>query len=173
MRRLSYRGLGEPLSLIAFSLLSTVPAFTAIMRTSGVDLSAAALVAAHAPLLLPVALTGGLTTTAILFCSHFHQTRGDRAAGKMSPLVRLGTTRGCQVIVPATPTMALPACHDSTRSGVQRAQSFMLPSPQLHLFGRTPDKFIQKLRLSGCARRDSATTHRLAQPTARQLNTAS
>lgn len=114
--RLSYKGLGEPLSLVAFSLLSTVPAFIAIMRTTGVDLSAAVLVAAHWPLLLPVAAVGGLTTTAILFCSHFHQIEGDTAAGKRSPLVRLGTTRGCQARLRALLTTQLagpyrrPAC---------------------------------------------------------------
>eukprot|EP00892_Ulva_mutabilis_P006111 jgi/Ulvmu1/3872/UM018_0091.1 len=96
--RLSYKGLGEPLCLLAFSVLSTVPAFVAIMRAAGSDLSAANLFAAHWPLLLPVSLVGGLTTTAILFCSHFHQGAGDRAAGKMSPIVRMGTTRACQVL---------------------------------------------------------------------------
>ena len=39
----------------------------------------------------------GLTTMAILFCSHFHQIEGDLSAGKMSPLVRLGPSRGFQV----------------------------------------------------------------------------
>ena len=39
----------------------------------------------------------GITTTAILFCSHFHQIDGDRAAGKLSPLVRLGTRRALSV----------------------------------------------------------------------------
>eukprot|EP00877_Chromochloris_zofingiensis_P007993 jgi/Chrzof1/3447/Cz12g25220.t1 len=40
----------------------------------------------------------GITTSVILFCSHFHQIQGDVAAGKMSPLVRLGTNAGCQVL---------------------------------------------------------------------------
>ena len=39
----------------------------------------------------------GLTTTSILFCSHFHQIEGDIAARKMSPLVRLGTRHGYEV----------------------------------------------------------------------------
>ena len=38
----------------------------------------------------------GLTTTSVLFCSHFHQIAGDTAAGKRSPLVRLGPHRGYQ-----------------------------------------------------------------------------
>ena len=33
----------------------------------------------------------GLTTAAILLCSHFHSIDTDKAAKKMSPLVRLGT----------------------------------------------------------------------------------
>lgn len=41
----------------------------------------------------------GVTVAAILFCSHFHQIEGDRAAGKMSPLVRLGPTNGMQARV--------------------------------------------------------------------------
>lgn len=45
----------------------------------------------------------GLTTASILFCSHFHQMSGDKAAGKMSPIVRLGSTsRGLQVIFQAS-----------------------------------------------------------------------
>mmetsp|Transcript_3358 Transcript_3358/g.7854 ORF Transcript_3358/g.7854 Transcript_3358/m.7854 type:complete len:151 (-) Transcript_3358:97-549(-) len=32
----------------------------------------------------------GLSTTAILFTSHLHQEEGDKAAGKLSPVVRLG-----------------------------------------------------------------------------------
>ena len=51
-------------------------------------------VAASAPSLLQPGVMGaavlvGLTTTAILFTSHFHQEAGDREAGKMSPVVRL------------------------------------------------------------------------------------
>lgn len=39
----------------------------------------------------------GVSTSAILFCSHFHQVKGDLAAGKRSPIVRLGTETGAQV----------------------------------------------------------------------------
>eukprot|EP00879_Flechtneria_rotunda_P010519 GHRR01010996.1.p1 GENE.GHRR01010996.1~~GHRR01010996.1.p1 ORF type:complete len:144 (-),score=28.36 GHRR01010996.1:307-738(-) len=39
----------------------------------------------------------GITTTVILFCSHWHQIEGDIKAGKMSPLVRLGTAKACEV----------------------------------------------------------------------------
>ena len=39
----------------------------------------------------------GATTTIMLFCSHFHQEDGDRAAGKLSPVVRLGLSTSEQV----------------------------------------------------------------------------
>ena len=51
------------------------------------------------PELATAATLVGLTTTSILFCSHFHQIEGDIAAQKMSPLVRLGTRRGYEVIL--------------------------------------------------------------------------
>lgn len=37
-------------------------------------------------------------TTVILFCSHFHQYDDDKRAGKMSPIVRLGTKAASQVL---------------------------------------------------------------------------
>ena len=39
----------------------------------------------------------GITTSLILFCSHFHLVADDKAAHKMSPLVRLGTANGVKV----------------------------------------------------------------------------
>jgi 1,4-dihydroxy-2-naphthoate octaprenyltransferase len=38
-------------------------------------------------------------TSLILFCSHFHQVQDDIAAGKKSPIVRLGTKSGADVVV--------------------------------------------------------------------------
>ena len=40
----------------------------------------------------------GITTSLILFCSHFHQIPDDIAANKISPLVRLGTANGVKVV---------------------------------------------------------------------------
>ncbi|KAL8541072.1 hypothetical protein ACS0TY_002381 [Phlomoides rotata] len=40
----------------------------------------------------------GFTTSLILFCSHFHQIGDDKAIGKFSPLVRLGTEGGANVV---------------------------------------------------------------------------
>ena len=53
------------------------------------------------PELATAAMLVGLTTTSVLFCSHFHQIEGDIAAGKMSPLVRLGTRGGYEVAIQA------------------------------------------------------------------------
>ncbi len=56
---------------------------------------------AVAPDVSPAAVVGsvvvGITTTIILFCSHFHQIADDKAANKMSPLVRLGTANAVKV----------------------------------------------------------------------------
>ena len=40
----------------------------------------------------------GITTSIILFCSHFHQVEDDLAAGKRSPIVRLGTAKGAKIL---------------------------------------------------------------------------
>jgi 2-carboxy-1,4-naphthoquinone phytyltransferase len=41
-------------------------------------------------------------TSLILFCSHFHQVADDIAAGKKSPIVRMGTQLGSNVLTGAT-----------------------------------------------------------------------
>ncbi|XP_008804769.2 2-carboxy-1,4-naphthoquinone phytyltransferase, chloroplastic isoform X3 [Phoenix dactylifera] len=94
--RLSYQGLGEPLCFAAFGPFATT-AFYFTNRskylTSGLS---------HLPLtgtVLSASVLVGLTTTFILFCSHFHQIDGDRAVGKMSPLVRIGTRAGSKVFL--------------------------------------------------------------------------
>ncbi|XP_078444815.1 ubiA prenyltransferase family protein [Wolffia australiana] len=86
--RLGYKGLGEPLCFAAFGPFAT-SAFSLSMGgiLSGSVLSASLLV--------------GITTTLILFCSHFHQIEGDLAVGKMSPLVRIGTLTGSKVVMVA------------------------------------------------------------------------
>ncbi|KAL8531674.1 hypothetical protein ACS0TY_008316 [Phlomoides rotata] len=40
----------------------------------------------------------GFTTSLILFCNHFHQIEDDKALGKFSPLARLGTEGGADVV---------------------------------------------------------------------------
>jgi 2-carboxy-1,4-naphthoquinone phytyltransferase len=85
--RLGYQGLGEIICFVCFGPLAVSAAYysqTASLSGmwSGVNGVAATLV--------------GITTSLILFCSHFHQVEDDRAAGKRSPIVRLGTQRGVQ-----------------------------------------------------------------------------
>jgi 1,4-dihydroxy-2-naphthoate octaprenyltransferase len=50
----------------------------------------------------------GITTSLILFCSHFHQVEDDRAAGKTSPIVRLGTSVGSRVLSGVTGLVYVP-----------------------------------------------------------------
>ena len=93
--RLSYKGLGEPLCFFAFGPLATPAFYLAMMQLQpepAASSAAAALASVQSipPLLWALSACVGITTTVILFCSHFHQIEGDLAARKMSPLVRLG-----------------------------------------------------------------------------------
>jgi len=120
--RLSYKGLGEPLCFFAFGPLATTAFYLTLAPRGALEAAAAAAAAAQAgggaaaaslppaaaaalaavaavpPTVWALAAVVGASTTVILFCSHFHQTQGDRAVGKMSPLVRLGTARGVAVL---------------------------------------------------------------------------
>lgn len=90
--RLSYQGLGEPLCFAAFGPFASTAFYLLQGSTSQMN---------YLPLsgtILSASILVGFTTTLILFCSHFHQVEGDRAVGKMSPLVRLGTRRGSMVV---------------------------------------------------------------------------
>lgn len=114
--RLSYKGVGELLCFIAFGLLATPAFFLALQPDAAAAARIAALPAASWQTLLPATQAAladipvsvwalgclvGTTTSIILFTSHFHQIEGDRAAGKMSPLVRLGAARAYKVLVAA------------------------------------------------------------------------
>ncbi|KAK6136480.1 hypothetical protein DH2020_029776 [Rehmannia glutinosa] len=48
--------------------------------------------------IISAAILVGFTSALILFCSHFHQIEDDKAVGKISPLVRLGTETGSKVV---------------------------------------------------------------------------
>ncbi|KAK7319450.1 hypothetical protein RJT34_04171 [Clitoria ternatea] len=90
--RLSYQGLGEPLCFAAFGPFATSAFYL---------LQGSASVMGHSPLsgtVLSASVLVGFTTSLILFCSHFHQVEGDEEVGKMSPLVRLGTERGADLV---------------------------------------------------------------------------
>lgn len=83
--RLGYQGLGELICFITFGPLAVSAAYYSQTQTWSAR-----------P--LPAAIIIGLTTSLILFCSHFHQVADDLAAGKRSPIARLGTARGAQVL---------------------------------------------------------------------------
>lgn len=87
--RLSYQGLGEPLCFAAFGPFATTAFYLLHSRTREVPITGT---------VLSASLLVGLTTSLILFCSHFHQIDGDKAVGKFSPLVRLGTRAGSEVV---------------------------------------------------------------------------
>ncbi len=82
--RLGYLGLGEVLCFFAFAIAIGAAYYSQAQSFS--------------PSILLPALINGLSTTLILFCSHFHQVKDDREAGKYSPVVRLGTKRSAQII---------------------------------------------------------------------------
>ncbi|KAH9298281.1 hypothetical protein KI387_029963, partial [Taxus chinensis] len=90
--RLSYLGLGEPLCFAAFGPLAT----SAFYFSQSSKSQTATLL--FSSTVLCVSLLVGVTTTLILFCSHFHQIDGDYKVGKMSPLVKIGTERGSAVV---------------------------------------------------------------------------
>jgi 1,4-dihydroxy-2-naphthoate octaprenyltransferase len=83
--RLGYLGLGELLCFPCFGPLGVGAAYYSQTGSfSWVSFWAS--------------LSLGLTTSLVLFCSHFHQVKDDRAAGKKSPIVRLGTARSAALI---------------------------------------------------------------------------
>jgi 1,4-dihydroxy-2-naphthoate octaprenyltransferase len=83
--RFGYQGLGEFICFVTFGPLAIAAAYYSQAQSfSLVSLAASVII--------------GITTSIILFCSHFHQVKDDLAAGKRSPIVRLGTARGSQVL---------------------------------------------------------------------------
>lgn len=83
--RLGYRGVGEILCFICFGPLVVSAAYYSQAQTwSATSLLASVIV--------------GIATSLILFCSHFHQVKDDLAAGKRSPIVRLGTQRSANLL---------------------------------------------------------------------------
>lgn len=76
--RLGYQGLGEIICFFTFGPLALAAAFYSQNATwSASNFAASAII--------------GISTSIILFCSHFHQVEDDLAAGKKSPIVRMGT----------------------------------------------------------------------------------
>ncbi|MEA5452512.1 2-carboxy-1,4-naphthoquinone phytyltransferase [Leptolyngbya sp. CCNP1308] len=83
--RLGYQGLGEVLCFLSFGPLAMGAAYYSQTQSWSWGSQMAGVIV-------------GLTTTLVLFCSHFHQVEDDVAAGKRSPIVRLGTKRGAALI---------------------------------------------------------------------------
>ena len=83
--RLGYQGLGEIICFICFGPLGVAAAYYSQAQSwSAISLAASTIV--------------GIATSLILFCSHFHQVEDDLAAGKRSPIVRLGTAASAQLL---------------------------------------------------------------------------
>lgn len=87
--RLGYQGLGEIICFFTFGPMAISAAYYS--QTQQFSL----------PSLIPGTIIG-ISTSIILFCSHFHQVEDDMAAGKRSPIVRLGTNLGSQVLTGST-----------------------------------------------------------------------
>lgn len=87
--RLGYQGLGEIICFVTFGPLAIAAAYYSQAKSFSLTGLAASVII-------------GLSTSIILFCSHFHQVQDDLAAGKRSPIVRMGTTRGSQVLAWST-----------------------------------------------------------------------
>ncbi len=85
--RFGYQGLGEFICFFTFGPLAVLAAYYSQVQSFS-------MVALWASVII------GISTSLILFCSHFHQVEDDLAAGKRSPIVRLGTKLGSQVLVP-------------------------------------------------------------------------
>ncbi|KAK1286861.1 hypothetical protein QJS10_CPB20g01406 [Acorus calamus] len=93
--RLSYHGLGEPLCFAAFGPFATTAFY---LSQSSKTLSGELCDLPLTGIILCSSFLVGLTTSLILFCSHFHQIDGDHAVGKLSPLVRIGTQTGSKLV---------------------------------------------------------------------------
>ncbi len=86
--RLGYHGLGEILCFVAFGPVGVAAAYYSQTQSwSMLDIST-----------LAASVIVGIATTLILFCSHFHQVEDDIAAGKRSPIVRLGIETGAKLL---------------------------------------------------------------------------
>ncbi len=92
--RLGYKGLGEIICTICFGPLAVSAAYYSQTQSWSIANLTAALII-------------GISTSLILFCSHFHQVKDDLAAGKLSPIVRMGTKIGARVLQWSTASLYL------------------------------------------------------------------
>jgi 1,4-dihydroxy-2-naphthoate octaprenyltransferase len=84
--RLGYLGLGEIICFVTFGPGAVSAAYYSQTQSFSV-------------ISLATSIIIGISTSIILFCSHFHQVEDDLAAGKLSPIVRLGTKTGAKVLM--------------------------------------------------------------------------
>ncbi len=92
--RLGYLGLGEIICFFTFGPGAVSAAYYSQTQTfSWGNLAISSII--------------GVSTSIILFCSHFHQVEDDLAAGKRSPIVRLGTKTGAKVLTLLTASIYL------------------------------------------------------------------
>lgn len=84
--RLGYQGLGEIICFLTFGPLAIAAAYYS--QTQTISLSS----------IIPIGTIIGITTSIILFCSHFHQVEDDLKAGKKSPVARLGTATSANLL---------------------------------------------------------------------------
>ena len=87
--RLGYLGLGEIICFFTFGPGAVSAAYYSQTQEFSADT-------------LAISSIVGISTSIILFCSHFHQVTDDLAAGKRSPIVRMGTANGARVLTIAT-----------------------------------------------------------------------
>jgi 2-carboxy-1,4-naphthoquinone phytyltransferase len=92
--RLGYKGLGEIICTICFGPLAVSAAYYSQTQSWSIANLTASLII-------------GISTSLILFCSHFHQVKDDLAAGKLSPIVRMGTKIGARVLQWSTASLYL------------------------------------------------------------------
>lgn len=83
--RFGYQGLGELICFFTFGPLALSAAYYSQNPTESWSNLAASIII-------------GIDTSIILFCSHFHQVNDDIAAGKKSPIVRMGTQNAANLL---------------------------------------------------------------------------
>ncbi|MFN7715158.1 MAG: 2-carboxy-1,4-naphthoquinone phytyltransferase [Pseudanabaenaceae cyanobacterium] len=87
--RWGYQGWGEILCFWAFGPLGVAAAYYSQTQS---------LTGAGAVTMVLPSVSVGIFTSLILFCSHFNQVTDDQAAGKRSPVIRLGTKRAADLL---------------------------------------------------------------------------
>lgn len=83
--RFGYQGWGEVICFFCYGPLALSAAYYSQTASWSVTNLAASVIV-------------GIATSLILFCSHFHQVKDDIAAGKRSPIVRIGTENGAKLL---------------------------------------------------------------------------